>query len=77
MDGPFTEREMLGMIGGPFAASPVFIVESTDDTGKLKQRVVRNVSAVGEYGLSANDFADADSVYAECHSALECERVVS
>lgn len=77
MSGPWTEAEMEKIMKGwYYAASPVFIVESTDEEGKLKQRIVRNVSAEGAQGLSANDFAEADTVYAECHSAFECERVV-
>ncbi|KZV68497.1 hypothetical protein PENSPDRAFT_653103 [Peniophora sp. CONT] len=77
MSGPWTEQEMEKIMKGRYyAASPVFIVESRDEHGEVKRRVVRNVSAEGERGLSANDFADADTVYAECHSAFECERVV-
>ncbi|KZV72264.1 hypothetical protein PENSPDRAFT_663810 [Peniophora sp. CONT] len=51
MSGPWTEAEMEKIMKGRYyAASPVFIVESRDEEGKLKQRIVRNVSAEGVQG---------------------------
>lgn len=77
MSGPFT-REELEKLLGTFAASPVHVIETVDDEGNPKYRVVRNFSWVGrETGYSVNDLIDSDEFPTEWGTASKVAGVVS
>ena len=79
MSGPFMSAAAVSEVLGTeeWVASPVFVVVGEDDEGKPKMRMVRNLSAKGEGGLSANDFANSEDVFATIHTAARCEQIVS
>lgn len=77
MDGPYTEEEMRRMCGGHFAACPVHVVTQLDEAGKLKRRIVRNMSFEGREGYSVNDLLDSDDYPTEWGSAPMVAEIVS
>lgn len=77
MDGPYSEREMRKMCGGHFAACPVHVVTQADEVGKLKRRIVRNMSYKGQAGYSVNDLLDSDDFPTEWGSASVVANIVS
>lgn len=77
MDGPFTESEMRELCGGHFAACPVHVVTQTDEKGKVKKRVVRNMSYAGEQGYSVNDLINSDDFPTQWGSAPVVADIVS
>lgn len=77
MDGPFTEGQMRDLVGGHFAACPVHVVTQVGEAGKVKKRIVRNMSYEGLAGYSVNDLIDSDDFPTEWGSASVVAAIVS
>lgn len=77
MSGPFSLEEMKGFFG-KFAACPVHVVETVDEDGNPKFRVVRNFSWVGgEVDYSVNDLIDSEDFPTEWGTASRIAELVS
>ena len=68
---------MRSLCNGHYAACPVHVVTTTDEYGKVKRCVVRNISFRGAAGFSVNDLVDSDDFPTEWGTASQVADLVS
>ena len=58
MDGPFTQSEIEGILGGPFQCSPISVDVTIRADGSEKLRLCNNLSKRLKHHPVMNDFID-------------------